>query len=638
MEQIMFGARLKYWSYLFVAVFLLLLSKLTYAQTISNGLNYTTYLPTSGGWTSPNRDLLTPLTSGTVLNLDYNWNYVLDSGRNDGVVVKFTGYFKADAAGTYTFGITGDDGIELIIKNQTVISYWADQGPTLRSGSITLAAGEVVPVTIWFYENGGGATLRWYQQINGSWVIVPTTSLATSEAYWGPQTISTANSNMGFETSTLQNWTANRTGTQNSSNWGSSGVGASVVTGITNFTPGDNKTWTVTPYGTYMASLQPGPGDVSFDQMTIDLGLTSGEVTEIKNVIAAQAAAAGGDPNPTDATWLRRTVSLKSGVTYTIAWQYISTDYVPFNDGSIMVLRHATDATKIPTLNNEQKRYALLGFTNPNTGNYSVGSYGATGWQVAVFTVPVDGDYIIGFSSFNLGDTALSPILLIDEIQGTTLLNGQPFAPVPPNPGSSSPSAGPVLCCGGSANQFTANSAFSNRVTGFIANNNVDNRVIIQQIGNNNTITVTQSGRKNYSEIEITGSNNSVTTNQTSNSNTLANYSELYISGSGNTVSLTQSSTGGNKGIYVTAADSTNNITINQSGSGNHYSELNLLGGNKTVNINQSGSVGHMAKVELNGGSTSINVTQSGSTQQFYSITHNCAQISCSAITVTQGQ
>jgi hypothetical protein len=228
--------------------------------------------------------------------------------------------------------------------------------------------------------------------------------------------------------------------------------------------------------------------------------------------------------------------------------------------------------------------------------------------------------------------------LLIDEIQGTTLLNGQPFAPVPPNPGSSSPSAGPVLCCGGSANQFTANSAFSNRVTGFIANNNVDNRVIIQQIGNNNNITVTQSGRKNYSEIEITGSNNSVTTNQTSNSNTLANYSELYISGSGNTVSLTQSSTGGNKGIYVTTADSTNNITINQSGSGNHYSELNLLGGNKTVNINQSGSVGHMAKVELNGGSTSINVTQSGSTQQFYSITHNCAQISCSAITVTQGQ
>lgn len=630
--------RSKIWAWLIVAIFLLFLSKCVHGQTVTNGLNYQTYAP-SGSWASPDQSTLTPLTSGVVPNLDYTWDYVLDSGRNNGVVVKFTGYFKVETTGTYTFGVTGDDGIQLIMNGQTVINYWADQGPTLRSGTINLTAGDIIPITVWFYENGGGATLKFYQQINGNWVIVPTTSLATSSAYWGPQTISTANQNMGFETGTLQYWTANRTGTQSDTNWGASGVGVSVVTGVTNFTPGDGKTWNVTPYGTRMAALQPGPGDVTFDQMTTSLGLNSTEVQQIKNFMAQQAAAAGGATNPTDATWLKRTVSLRAGFTYTIAWQYISTDYVPFNDGSIMTLVHSTDASKIPTLNNEQKRYALLGFTNPNTGNYSVGSYGSTGWQVAVFTVPVDGDYVLGFSSFNMGDTALSPILLIDEIQGTTTLNGQVFAPIPPNPGSTAPTTPtePTLCCGGSAAPFTANPAFNNRVAGFIASN-IDNKVVIQQIGNSSTIAVTQVGRKNYAEIQSTGSNNSVTVNQTAAVGTQANYLETFITGSNNTISLTQNSSSGSKGILSTVNDSSNSLTINQSGSGNHYAEISLSGNNKTVDLTQSGTVGHMAKIELTGGATSITTTQTGSTQQFYSITHTCAQISCAAITVTQGQ
>jgi hypothetical protein len=55
--------------------------------------------------------------------------------------------------------------------------------------------------------------------------------------------------------------------------------------------------------------------------------------------------------------------------------------------------------------------------------------------------VPQTGEYVLGFATFNLGDTALSPILFVDEIQGTTLLNGNTFAPIAPNPGSTAPSA-----------------------------------------------------------------------------------------------------------------------------------------------------------------------------------------------------
>jgi hypothetical protein len=92
-------------------------------------------------------------------------------------------------------------------------------------------------------------------------------------------------------------------------------------------------------------------------------------------------------------------------------------------------------------LNNSQQRYGLLGFTNPGTGNYATDSYGSTGWQKVIFTVPQTGDYVLGFATFNLGDTALSPILFVDEIQGTTLLNGTSFGPIAPNPGSTAPPA-----------------------------------------------------------------------------------------------------------------------------------------------------------------------------------------------------
>ncbi len=318
----------------------------------------------------------------------------------------------------------------------------------------------------------------------------------------------------------------------------------------------------------------------------------------------------------------------------------MSTDYTPFNDGSIMTLIHSSDPTKIPVLNNETKRYALLGFTTPGTGNYATDSYGSTGWQLATITVPVSGDYILGFSSFNLGDTALSPILLVDDLQGSTTLNGQTFGPIAPNAGSSAPTTGgsTAPACPNSSTcsttAFNANTGFTNRANVWSQQNG--NRVIIEQIGSYNVATVQQTGNKNYAEIDLTGSNNTTTITQSSSGAT--NYIELTISGNGNTTNLTQSGTGGAKGILATVNNASNSLTVNQSGTGNHYSEISLSGGAKTVDITQTGSVGHMANITLTGGATSITATQTGGTQQFYSITHNCAQASCAAITVTQGQ
>ena len=229
----------------------------------------------------------------------------------------------------------------------------------------------------------------------------------------------------GFETGNLNGWTT-------------SGGDASASQSVVNLCTGNSKCWTINPYGSWMGKLYP-TSVVQFNSATTSLGLTTAENTAIRQFMNANAG--GGNPTPTDASWMKRTMTLTAGTTYSFAWNYVSTDYTPYNDGSMVTLVHSTNASIIPTLNNSQQRYGLLGFTNPGTGNYATDSYGSTGWQKVVFTVPQTGEYVLGFATFNLGDTALSPILFVDELQGTTLLNGNTFAPIAPNPGSTAPSA-----------------------------------------------------------------------------------------------------------------------------------------------------------------------------------------------------
>jgi|694.fasta_scaffold92440_2 hypothetical protein len=229
----------------------------------------------------------------------------------------------------------------------------------------------------------------------------------------------------GFETGNLNSWTT-------------SGGDATASQAVSNLCTGGGKCWTINPYGSWMGKLYP-TSVVQFNAATTSLGLTSVENNAIRQFMTANAG--GGNPTPTDASWMKRTMTLTAGTTYSFAWNYVSTDYTPFNDGSMVTLVHSTNASIVPTLNNSQQRYGLLGFTNPGTGNYATDSYGSTGWQKVIFTVPQTGDYVLGFATFNLGDTALSPILFVDEIQGTTLLNGTSFGPIAPNPGSTAPPA-----------------------------------------------------------------------------------------------------------------------------------------------------------------------------------------------------
>ena len=457
---------------------------------------------------------------------------------------------------------------------------------------------------------------------NQSYSTVPLTAGQTATTTpSSPPPAPAAPANLGFETGNTTAWTiSNTTG---AANW-SAGSGAAVVTGLSH-TPGDGKTWNVTPYGTYMLSLQPGSGSPTFDSATASLGLTAAQNTAIKNYLTGL----GGNSNPTNAAWVKRDMTLQAGVTYSIAWQYLSTDYTPFNDGSMITLVHKTDGSKVPTLNNAQRNYALLGFTNPGTGDYSTNSYGATGWQVATFTVPTDGDYSLGFASFNLGDTTLSPILLIDEMQGTTMLNGSAFNPVPPNPGTGAPSAGggAVTPTWPSTSDITANQLIQkNAAKARVASIQLGNYVYIdQKIGSsNNTVTIEQTG--NYNKIAGLGG---------------ATYAVL--SGSSNTVNIKQGDTLGKNLIEFNVVGNTNNISIWQarnpttglqdgSESGGHYIGLNVNGSTNTLSLKQSNdgglTSGHFAYVDITGAGNNGTLKQMGNGEKtFFGIVNGSTNV-----------
>jgi len=257
-------------------------------------------------------------------------------------------------------------------------------------------------------------------------------SLMTSLALYGPSAMAAVDiTNIGFETGTLSGWTYSKTGTQGSTSYGSTGVGAAVVTGMTDF-EADNGThsWTVTPFGNNMASLQAGAGSDSFTTAATALGLDAASRALVASTMAG---------TPTNASWLYQDLTLAAGDYFSMAWQYVSTDYEPFNDASLTSLINLGDASVFATVNNQNAQYALLGATNLGTGSYSTGSYGATGWQVATYQVSTAGTYRLGFMSLNLQDTQLSPVLFVDQAPGLTFDKGVPFGPVAPNPGSGAP-------------------------------------------------------------------------------------------------------------------------------------------------------------------------------------------------------
>jgi hypothetical protein len=166
------------------------------------------------------------------------------------------------------------------------------------------------------------------------------------------------------------------------------------------------------------------------------------------------------------------------------------------------------------------------------------------------------------------------------------------------------------------------------------------NNVTISQA--RNTTTGAQDGAESgghISRVSITGDVGTYIFRQGNDGGTNSGHFLNYtMSGSGGTHRVTQSNNG-EKLAFISITGNNNNETILQSGTGNHFLDLTMTGNGNSANITQTGAGSHKATINLAnvGGASSLTLLQQGSTNQVYSITQQCANLSGCSVSVTQG-
>jgi hypothetical protein len=252
--------------------------------------------------------------------------------------------------------------------------------------------------------------------------------------------------------------------------------------------------------------------------------------------------------------------------------------------------------------------------------------------------------------------------------------------------GQTSAPATPVYSAG-------ISSAQQSRVTAFHTRTITNNLVQIDQVGNNNTVNITQIGNNNlinadlngnintvainqgvtgpgqneiklrstgdlnsivlnqsrdqlgnatgtnghYAGIDLTGYQNTITTQQTNANGIGGHYVETTVNGNQNNILIKQTDNG-NKTMFNTVNGNNNTVNAVQKDSGQHYLETSLIGNGNTVNSVQEGSLQNRASINITnaGGPGSVDLQQTGG--QVYNITTSCVNSGgCAPIVIRQG-
>ena len=93
-------------------------------------------------------------------NLDYDWGDGSPDARirADGFSARWNRYFQV-TPGSYRFTATSDDGVRVWVDGALIINQWNDHPPRTFTADRYLDASHHL-VTVEFYENGGGAVVR----------------------------------------------------------------------------------------------------------------------------------------------------------------------------------------------------------------------------------------------------------------------------------------------------------------------------------------------------------------------------------------------------------------------------------------------------------------------------------------------
>lgn len=120
----------------------------------------------------------TPVGMRVDSSVDFNWAAGSPGVTGIGVdqfSVRWEGYLRVTVSGNYRFQTLSDDGVRLWVNNNQVINNWTDHGATTNtSGNMSLMAGQVYPIRLEYYENGGQSEIRLRWEVPGSgFVTIP---------------------------------------------------------------------------------------------------------------------------------------------------------------------------------------------------------------------------------------------------------------------------------------------------------------------------------------------------------------------------------------------------------------------------------------------------------------------------------
>lgn len=127
----------------------------------------------------------------TVLNMSWGVGSPAPGMQVDNFMTRWTGYVTVPVSADYTFGAASDDGIRIKIGNgllgaeNTVLNAWQDQATTIWGNVTHLDANVPYPITVDWFEHGGGASVNLLvrgggltdQSIPAAWLTPKTTVL-----------------------------------------------------------------------------------------------------------------------------------------------------------------------------------------------------------------------------------------------------------------------------------------------------------------------------------------------------------------------------------------------------------------------------------------------------------------------------
>jgi hypothetical protein len=163
--------------------------------------------------------------------------------------------------------------------------------------------------------------------------------------------------------------------------------------------------------------------------------------------------------------------------------------------------------------------------------------------------------------------------------------------------------------------------------------NNIDFTII----GSSNTVDIEQLSNGNYLLLYLNGSSNTLDILQ-SGSNADRNFADINIAGDNNSMTFEQSGNS-NKTAFLDIDGSYGTYDITQTGTGLHHLDFSNIGDDATVTVLQEGTGNHQARVELEnaGGNWNFTLTQSGDTSQLYSLPNTLSDNTVVSGTCTTG-